>query len=113
MPSQPYFDIISSMRNYELTFVLSAKLTKDDQDKILTKVKKLVAEAKGKIGEIKEWGKRELAYPVLPASRHGQKEKEGFFFTIFLELEGNEAKLLENKIKVEEDVLRHLLVRKE
>lgn len=113
MPSHPYFDIISTMRNYELTFILSAGLAKDDQDKTLTKIKKLVTDANGKIGEIKEWGKHELAYPVLPATRHGQREKEGFFFTIFLELEGKETKSLENKIKVEEDLLRYLLVRKE
>lgn len=96
--------MIISMYNYELILILDAN--EDGQEKILTKLKKLISNLGGKITEIKEWGKRELAYPI-------KKREEGIYFLIKLELSGREVKELDNKLKLEEGILRHLMVRKE
>jgi len=94
------------MRSYELVLILSSALEKAEQEKILGKIKKIIAEAGGKVGEVTEWGKRELAYPV-------KKQNEGIYLFLNLEIEGKEAKKIGEKLKIEESVLRHLLVRKE
>lgn len=94
------------MRSYELTLILNAGLPKADQEKTLTKIKKIIDDSGGKVGKIEEWGKRQLSYPI-------KKQKEGVYLLLTLELEGKEAKKIEEKLKLEEAVLRHLLIRKE
>lgn len=94
------------MRTYDLTFILSSALAKEEQDKEITKIKKFIEDAGGKAGKLDEWGKKELTFPI-------KKQLEGNFFNLGLELEGKEAKATEDKLKLEEKILRHLLVRKE
>jgi len=94
------------MRSYDLTLILHSGLDETSQEKVLDKIKKIISDAGGKVDKIDEWGKRELAYPI-------KKQKEGFYLLLLLELEGKEAKTIEEKLKFEEAVLRHLLVRKE
>lgn len=94
------------MRSYELTLIFPSSLDEAGQEKILTKIKKIITDAGGKIGKIDEWGKRQLTYPI-------KKQKEGVYFLLNLELEGKEAKQIEEKLKLEEVILRHLLIRKE
>lgn len=98
--------IIISMRGYELTLIFHPGLEKTDQEKLLDKVKKIVEDATGKVVKVDEWGKKLLSYPIA-------KQKEGVYILLTLELEGKEAQKLEEKLKIEEKVLRHLLVRKE
>ncbi|MBI4999629.1 30S ribosomal protein S6 [Candidatus Gottesmanbacteria bacterium] len=93
------------MRSYELTLILNSEIDKSSQEKILSKIKKIIADAGGKVGEVTEWGKRQLSYPI-------KKQKEGVYLFLNLELEGKEAKKIEEKLKLEENVLRHLLVSK-
>ncbi len=94
------------MRGYNLTFILASSLAKEEQDKQIAKLKKMFEDAGGKVGQLDEWGKRELTFPI-------KKQTEGLFFNLNLELEGKEAKEAENKLKLEEKILRHLLIRKE
>lgn len=87
------------MRKYELTLVLK----EEGQEKILKKIEKWLG--KGKILSSKFWGKKKLSYPI-------KKEKEGNY--LFLEIEmpkkGGE---IERNLRLEESVLRYLLVRKD
>lgn len=102
--------IINSMRGYELTLILKAELP---TDKVLAKIKKIIADTGGKVGEVTEWGKREFSYPIKKPASPAGGQKEGVYYLLNLELEGKEAKKIEEKLKLEEAVLRHLLVRKE
>ena len=60
---------------------------------------------KGKILSQKSWGRRELAYPI-------KKEREGVYLFLELEMEPEKGGEIERKLRLEEDILRHLLVRK-
>lgn len=94
------------MRKYDLTLILNPDLDKDGQDKLLEKVKKMILQAGGKVSQVDEWGKKELTYTL-------KKQKEGFYLNLVVEIEGKEAQALEAKLKIEESLLRHLMVRKE
>ena len=52
------------MWDYELTFIIDADLSGEEQKKLLTKVQKVVTELKGKIEKRDKWGKKELSYPI-------------------------------------------------
>lgn len=87
-----------------MTLVLKSGLKKESQEKLLKEIKKWLGE--GKILSTKSWGKRELSYLI-------NKEKEGEYLFLELEMKPEKGGEIERKLRLEEDVLRHLLVRKE
>lgn len=93
------------MGDYELVLVLRSNLGQG-QKKLLEKVEDWVAKIKGKVETVKEWGKKPLVYPL-------KKETEGIFFEFNLVLPPNEVAPLEKKIRMEENILRSLLVKRE
>lgn len=93
------------MRDYELTLILKPNLPDETREKLLEQIKKIVEGAKGKIESQDLWGKKTLAYSI-------RKEKEGVYVYFILTLPENEVFPLEKKIKIEEGILRHLLLKK-
>mgnify|MGYP001582840828 CR=1 FL=1 len=67
-------------------------------------VKKLAGE-EGKVVKEDLWGERDLAYPL-------KKQNKGFYAHFELEANPKNAKGLDKILKLEEDVLRYLLVRR-
>ena len=96
----------TNMLQYELTLILNPGLEKEALDKLLVKVKKTISDSSGKVEKVDEWGKRPLAYPI-------KKQKEGVYFLVSFEIAPDKVKDLEGKIKAEENLLRHLLIKKE
>lgn len=94
------------MRDYELTLVIDPDLTSANQKKLLTKIKKIITDLKGKVGKTDEWGRKELAYPI-------KKKTMGAYFLLAIKLPAEAAVKLDQKLKVEEEVIRYLLVKKE
>ncbi len=94
------------MRNYELCLVFSSKLGKEEQEKLLGKIKADIEKSGGKIEKEEEWGKRELAYRI-------KKEAEGIYILFFLKLPEEGVNTFEQRLKLEEKILRYLLVRSE
>lgn len=92
------------MRKYELTLVLKPTSKKETQGRLLANIKKWMG--KGEIISTKDWGKRELSYPI-------RNEEEGIFLFLEMELEPGKGGEIERRLRLEEDVLRHLLVRSE
>lgn len=88
------------MRIYELTVILNASLDKAVLEKTLSKLEKLL----GKVKEKKDLGKKVLAYPI-------KKQKEGLYYYFELEMDASKIKDLDHRLKTEEGVLRHLIVR--
>lgn len=90
---------------YELMLLLRTSVSEEKRKKIFEEVKKSVS-ASGKIIDTKDLGKRLLAYSI-------KKEKEANFWLLTLEIEGKEAQKLTGILKLKEEVLRALIVRKE
>ncbi len=94
------------MNNYELTVVLPGGVTPAKKKSVIEKFEKLLKTLEGKIAKTDDWGEIELAYPI-------KKEKSGNFLHLNLELDGVAAKNIKDKLRVENDILRYLLLRKE
>lgn len=92
------------MLNYELTVVLPGKATAAKRKKAKETIGKLVKTLKGKVGKADDWGKKDLSYEI-------KKNNSGFFLHFVLELDGQEVKNLEQKLNLEEGIIRHLIVR--
>ena len=92
------------MRQYELTLVLDPELTSENQKKALAQIKKLITSFKGKANKVEDWGKKTLAYPI-------RKKTAGIFHLLKLDLPAESIKGLDQKLRLEDNLIRFLLVR--
>ena len=90
------------MNNYFLTLVLREDTDEKARQELFDDVKKKLAD--GKVKKEDMWGARDLAYPI-------KKQTKGFYAHFEFEAEPKIIKGLDNSLKVEENVLRYLLVR--
>lgn len=92
------------MRTYELVLVIKSGISEADRKKLLETVQKSLGEAKT---EVVEWGKKTLSYPI-------KKETEGLYFLLNIDYpdESTIPADFEKKLFANENILRHLFVRK-
>lgn len=91
------------IRNYDLVVILDPEITAEEQEKLLSKIKKFITDAEGKVSEVKEWGKKQLAYLI-------SKKETGLFVELKVALASESAPFLRQKLQTEEKILRYLLV---
>ncbi|HUS60144.1 MAG TPA: 30S ribosomal protein S6 [Nevskiaceae bacterium] len=91
------------MRDYELTLIIDPDLSAEDQKKVITKVKKIIIDLKGKVEKLDEWGKKPLSYPI-------KKKNMGSYFYLEIKLPAESANQIDKKLKIEESVMRYLIV---
>ncbi len=94
------------MKDYELTLVLPGDASSAKKKSAIEKIEKLVKTLKGKVKKMNDWGKIDLVYPI-------KKKSVGNFLYFEVELGSPEAKSIPGKLKLEGDIIRYLLVRRE
>ena len=94
------------MNKYELALVVSAKIEDDARTATVEKAKEYITRAGGTVTEVEEWGKKKLAYDI-------QKMSEGFFYFIQFDAESNVPALVEQDVRIMDNVLRFLCDRKD
>ena len=92
------------MYQYELGIVLVPTLSEEEKVASLEKVKELVVRFGGTITKVDDWGKRRLAYEI-------NKIKEGFYYFIEFNANGDAPNEVESRIRIMESVLRYLTIR--
>ncbi|HKB18268.1 MAG TPA: 30S ribosomal protein S6 [Candidatus Dormibacteraeota bacterium] len=93
------------MRDYEVLYIVRADLEDDKVQDAVKRVNTLIARSGGTIEQTNLWGKRKLAYEV-------KHQKEGSYVLQDFQLDPNRVPELEASLKITEEVLRHLIVRK-
>lgn len=71
---------------------------------LLDSVTKKLAGEEGKVGKEDLWGNKDLAYPI-------KRQTKGFVAHFEITADPKLAKAIDKTLKVEEDILRYLLVR--
>src|SRR3989344_8435839 len=94
------------MNTYELTVVLSEKTTPAKKKAFEENLEKTLKELKGAIKKSSDWGKIDFAYTISGNSA-------GMYLHYDLELEGAAVKNLDDKLRMQDGTLRHLLIRKD
>ena len=94
------------MRDYELTVVISPDIAEEDVPAAIERLTTAVSSRGGEVLDVHQWGRRRLAYPI---SRH----TEGNYLITQIKLDPERAHELESGFAISEEVLRHLLVRKD
>ena len=94
------------MRNYEGVFIINPDLNADASKGVVTQVQELVAKNGGRVEGLQEWGKRRLAYKI-------NKKQEGHYVILNFQLDSKHAKKLEQGLRLNDNLLRYLLVNKD
>jgi small subunit ribosomal protein S6 len=93
------------LRDYEVLYIVRADLDDDKVQDIIKRVNTLIEKAGGSVERTNIWGKRKLAYEV-------KHQKEGSYVLQDFQIGPDRIPELEAALKITEDVLRHLIVRK-
>ncbi len=94
------------MNKYELALVVNAKIEDDARAAIVEKAKEYITRFGGIVTEVEDWGKKRLAYEV-------QKMREGFYYFIQFDAEAAVPSQVEQRVRIMDNVLRFLCVRKD
>ena len=94
------------MNKYELTVVVSANVEDEVRVNTVEQVKELVARFGGVISNVEDCGKKRLAYEI-------QHMKEGYYYFIQFDAEANVPGELEQVVRIMDNVLRFLCIRRE
>mgnify|MGYP004445365329 FL=1 len=94
------------MNKYELALVVNAKLEDEERVAVVEKAKGYITRYNGVITEVEEWGKKRLAYEI-------QHYREGFYYFIQFEADAAYPAEVERHIRIVDNVLRYLIVRKD
>lgn len=93
------------MNSYYLTLVLKPDLEEKARKALLDSLTKRLTGEDGKVTKEDLWGVKTLAYPI-------NKQTSGYFAHFEISTDPKNAKGIDKNLKVEEDVLRYLLIRR-
>lgn len=92
------------MNKYESILILNDKISEDNRNKALERVKKFIKE-NGKIEEINDMGLRRLAYKI-------QKCEYGYYFQIYFSAESSMIAELERIYRITDEIMKFITVKR-
>ena len=90
------------MNKYEVMFIVKPA----EEEATNAVIEALIARVGGTVEKVDRWGKRRLAYAV-------KKFTDGFYVLINFEAAPAEIKEIDRVLKINDEVLRHLIVKHE
>ena len=93
------------MTNYEVLFIIDPALEDEKKEATIEAAKEIIA-SEGEVGNVDVWGMRKLAYPI-------QKKSEGYYVVIEFKAEPTLPKELDRRLKISDNVMRHLIDNKD
>ncbi len=94
------------MRFYQTIVILRPDLDDAQTKEISEKIKGYIAKFNGEIVRMDNWGKKRLAYRI-------KKNRFGIYLNICHKLEGNQVDPLEKEFRLDEIILKFLVIRLE
>jgi small subunit ribosomal protein S6 len=95
---------MSQARQYELVYILSPDATEQEIADLHTQIESIVARYQGEMVKTENWGRRKLAFRI-------GKHREGTYVLEVFKGSGELTKELDRRLKVIDNVIRHLCVR--
>src|SRR6476659_7721941 len=95
---------MSALRTYELVYIVTPEATEELIASIHEQVEQTTQRMGGSLSKTENWGRRKLAYEI-------KRQKEGVYVLEVIEGTGELMKELDRRLKVVDQVIRHLVVR--
>lgn len=94
------------MPEYELVMIISPEVADEEVPAAVQRVTQFITERGGEVGQVDHWGRRKLAYPI-------QQFLEGNYVVSQFRLDPASIQELESRLKLSEEIIRHLVVKQE
>ena len=94
------------MTKYEIMFIVKSTLEESKLNTITKEIQKLITDNKSNVIEFKDMGRKRLAYPI-------NKEVSGFYYLMNVEATTEVIQEFDRKLRINENILRHLILKKE
>lgn len=94
------------MRQYEMTYLVSDKVSDADMNAATGRINAMITDHKGKILGEENWGRRKLAYPI-------DKQDFATYITLNFELMPSELSAINRELRLSKDIVRSLIILKE
>lgn len=92
--------------HYELLYLIPANYTEEELTPIKDTVLGLIKKFDGEITYEDNFGKKKLAYPI-------KNNHQGYYLISEFDLEGDKLKELDKNLRLTNEILRHIIVKKE
>lgn len=92
------------LRPYEIVLIVDPRLTEEEVAQLLARLQEAFQGLGGEVGGVDNWGKRRLTYEI-------RKQREGTHVVLQVKGEPAGLKEFERQLKLNESVLRFLIVR--
>ena len=94
------------MREYEIMLILRADLSETDLETQVETIKGLITTRDGQVNQVNHWGRRRMAYPIA-------RQQDGYYILFKTSLSANAPMELERTLRINENLLRYLIVRED
>ena len=94
------------MNKYEIMFIVRADIDEKTVKDTEKAFEKILTVMKSKVVNTKDMGQRKLAYPIKDQVR-------GFYYILNVEASSEAVKEFDRKAKIDNNILRHLIIREE
>lgn len=92
------------MPNYEIVYILNQNINDDVLPNVMNKVHELISKAGAEITNISQWGRKKFSYPI-------KKQVEGHYVLANFRAEPTAIKKIDASLKLNDDILRYLIVK--
>lgn len=90
---------------YELLYIIPSRYSDTEIEGITQKVSETLAKHEAKVEKTENLGKIKFAYPI-------NKERFGTYILLYIEVEGDKVEKIDQDLKLTDEVLRHILVKR-
>ena len=92
------------MKDYEIMFILSTQLTDEEKKANIELVETTLTKAGAVELKTEVLGEKKLAYPI-------KKEVSGYYYVMTVEVTHETLQEFDRKVSINENVLRHLIIK--
>lgn len=96
---------MTELNDYEGIFIAKPSLSEELIKKLLSQIEAEISKNGGKIENVENWGRKNLAYSV-------KKNKEGVYFKLDFKIDPAKILELKNFYRLNEDILRSSIIKK-
>jgi small subunit ribosomal protein S6 len=94
----------NAMRDYELVFIAAPQLDDEGLVTLNERVTGWITAGNGTVTKVNVWGRQRLAYQI-------GKHTEGIYVQFDFELAPGASRELERSLRIDEQIIRHLVIR--
>jgi len=91
------------MNGYELMVLFGPDEAKEAK---ITKIKKIIEDADGKVEDVSDWGVKDLSYPI-------KKFSKAYYLLFTCQIPPKGVLDVDKAVRISEDIIRYIIVKKE